>query len=530
MSASAPKVNLKRSAGPGLRVRLWIGCLAGPLLAAGALAILASRAPAGSDAEFRWVWLPAALGGAVVLGIALAMWLDRGIVRHLRGLEASMAAGEVTDLRGLPSGSGWGEISSLTIQTQALLARQRQAARTAQELEHLTTRLLAIRDGVDMWARAQIWSPMVPEGGALGALVGVLNRELPRLSDWLGGRRELTGALVNEISAGVPEAREVAEQAERGFVEATALLTTIRELERLGGELDAMLAVPATAASERSAAAERSLEQFRAAAAEAIEHLITASSESVAHLAEGIAHVHEIGERTRLIANRTTLVALNAMTANARPAGVTTEMMHAELKALATEVREASDRVNALTVGIEHQAAAARDRMSAVRGSIATALEAALATPGAAPAEGLPDPTRLMERVREMIRDAAAKGERLSSAGERVSRAAARLHRRVESEVSSIGQLASALELEGRPKRAAIKAGASHLRVVEPGDTASAASGDANAASAASADAASGETATEGTGDDAATPHPDDAPQTEGESKASRARGREEGK
>jgi hypothetical protein len=487
------------------------------VLAASALALLASRTPAGTDAEFHWVWLPAALGGAVVLSIALAIWLDRGIVRHLRGLEASMAAGEVTDLRGLPSSSGWGEISSLTIQAQALLARQRQAARTAQELEHLSTRLLAIRDGVDIWARAQIWTPMVPEGGALGALVGVLNRELPRLSEWLSGGRELTGALVSEIGAGVPEAKEVAEQAERGFVEATALLTTVRELERLGAELDAMLAVPATAASERSLAAEQSLEQFRAAAAEAIERLITASSESVAHLAEGIAHVQEIGERTRLIANRTTLVALNAMTANARPAGVTTEMMHAELKALATDVREASNRVDALSLGIERQAAAARERMSQVRDSIAGALEAALPEPGAAITEGMPDPTRLMERVREMIRDAAAKGERLSSAGERVSRAAARLQRRVEGEVASIGQLASALELEGKPKRAGSKTGASHLRVVEPGD-----------------DESTGAVpAEEGTGDRAtasedAAPEPDDTPQAEDAPGTPRARGREE--
>jgi hypothetical protein len=77
-----------------------------------------------------------------------------------------------------------------------------------------------------------------------------------------------------------------------------------------------------------------------------------------------------------------------------------------------------------------------------------------------------------MERVREMIRDAAAKGERLSSAGERVSRAAARLQRRVESEATSVGQLAAALQLEGEPKRAGGKGAGSHLRVVEPGESA----------------------------------------------------------
>lgn len=467
MNAPAPQT--KRTTGPGLRVRLWLGCLAGSVLASIAVAILATRSGPGPDAEFHWVWLPATLGGAVVLSMVLALWLDRGIVRHLRGLDRGMAEGEVTDLRGLPSSSGWGEISALTIQVQALLARHRQGARTAAELEHLSARLIAIRDSVEQWSRTHHWTPMVPEGGALGSLVGVLNRELPRLSEWHSGGRELAGALAGEIGAGVPEAREVAEQAERGFVEATALLTTVRELERLGSELDTMLAAPVNAARVRSVAAEQALEQFRAAAAEAIERLITASGESVAHLAEGIAHVQEIGERTRLIANRTTLVALNALTANARPAGVTAEMMHAELKALATDVREASDRVDALTAGIEKQAAAARERMNLVRASIANALEAAIPAPGSLPvAEGMPDPTRLMERVREMIRDAAAKGERLSSAGERVSRAAAKLQRRVESEVSSVGELAAALELEGQVEpMTGNDVGATHLRVVE---------------------------------------------------------------
>ncbi|MGH7741220.1 MAG: hypothetical protein ACRENS_04285 [Candidatus Eiseniibacteriota bacterium] len=465
---SAPAPTPKRSAGSGLRVRLWIGCLAGPVLCAVALAVISMRGANPADAEFHWVLLPAALGGAFVLSLVLAIWLDRGIVRHLRGLERSMAQSEVTDLRGLPSSSGWGEISSLTIQAQALLARQRQAARTASELEHLSARLIMIRDGVDQWTRTQVWTPMVPEGGAIGALVGVLNRELPRLTEWQSGGRELADALLNDIGAGMPEAREVAEQAERGFVEATALLTTVRELERLGGELDAMLAVPAKAANERSLAAEQSLDQFRASAAEAIEGLIAASSESVGHLAEGLAHVQEIGERTRLIANRTTLVALNALTANARPAGVTTEMMHGELKALATDVREASDRVDALTTEIDRQAMAARERMTRARSSIAGALEAAFPAPGDTPAApGLPDPTRVMERVREMIRDAAAKGERLSSAGERVSRAAAKLQRRVESEVTSVGQLAASLELEGQAKIVSPANSAARLRVVE---------------------------------------------------------------
>ena len=526
---NAPQTNKpKRSAGPGLRVRLWLACLTPSVLASVALGILAYRSPAGPDAEFHWVWLPAALGGAVLMSLLFAIWLDRGIVRHLRGLERSMAEGEITDLRGLPSSSGWGEISSLTIQAQALLARQRQAARTAQELENLSNRLLALRDGVEIWTRAQIWSPMIPEGGPLGALVGLLNRELPRISDWLMGGRELTGALAGEIQAGMPEAKEVAEQAERGFVEATALLTTVRELERLGNELDGMLAVPAQAARERSTAAEKSLEQFRGAASDAIERLIAASGDSVAHLADAIAHVQEIGERTRLISNRTTLIALNALTANARPPGVTVEAMHGELKALATDVRQASERVDALVQGIERQAAAARERMEQVRESIAAELESALPEGTAGEPIPAPDATRMMERVREMIRDAAAKGERLSSAGERVSRAAARLQRRVEGEVSSITQLAAALELEGVPGRRGNARGAgSHLRVVEPSESEPAEAVEDAAAPAGEAEAGTPEAAEPQAPATFHAPEPHQVPEAP---RAPRARGREERK
>jgi hypothetical protein len=110
-----------RRSGSGLRVRLWIGCLAGSLLSAGAIAVLLARSPdlaLGLDSEFRWVWLPGILGAAVLLSFALAVWLDRGIVRHLRGLTRGLAEGQLTELRGLPSSSGWGEISELTVEAR----------------------------------------------------------------------------------------------------------------------------------------------------------------------------------------------------------------------------------------------------------------------------------------------------------------------------------------------------------------------------------------------------------------------------
>jgi hypothetical protein len=52
---------------------------------------------------------------------------------------------------------------------------------------------------------------------------------------------------------------------------------------------------------------------------------------------------------------------------------------------------------------------------------------------------------RLLERMREMIHDAARKSERLSAAGERVSRAAERLVRGIEEETSELSGLAARL-------------------------------------------------------------------------------------
>ena len=52
---------------------------------------------------------------------------------------------------------------------------------------------------------------------------------------------------------------------------------------------------------------------------------------------------------------------------------------------------------------------------------------------------------RLLERVREMVQDAAQKGERLSAAGERVSRAAERLVRDLEVDVGEIRGLIARL-------------------------------------------------------------------------------------
>ena len=461
------------SPGQGLRIRLWIGCLSGALLATGAIAFLLARAPQGAgpfEAEARWVWLPAILGGAVLISIALALWLDRRIVAHLNGLARSLADTQVAELRGLPSTSGWGELSELTLRVEALLARQRQLARAGGELVRMRERVARVQEALDRWSKIGTWEPLSAGSPteatttSFAPLVAILNRELPRVSVAAAVGRESTSALERETSAALDEVREVAEQSERGFVEATALLTTVRELDRLSVELEGVLAAPVRSADQRARTARESLQRYRAASAQAIETLVSASTESVVNLANGMQRMSEIADQTHLISNRATLIALHAITgkASAEPGGTLAE----ELKALARDVRVASDRVSELTLGIQNDAQRASEHMIAVREDIAAALESAPA-PDSFGADEVPaDTQRLMERVREMVRDAAAKGERLSSAGERVSRAAEQLRRRVEGETELVAQLAAAFRGKAAAEGGATPANA-HLRMLE---------------------------------------------------------------
>ena len=81
--------------------------------------------------------------------------------------------------------------------------------------------------------------------------------------------------------------------------------------------------------------------------------------------------------------------------------------------------------------------------MQKLRELVARKLEALPASSG--PARPREDVERLSERVREMIQDATAKGERLSAAGERSSRAAESLLRSLETETREMEGLVARL-------------------------------------------------------------------------------------
>lgn len=461
-----PRVEV-RSAGPGLRLRLWLACLLAPLAAGGLLGwVVATRGAGLFEPEVGWMWVPAIGGLGVVLGLFAALWLDRHVAGHLGGLLRGVAGERPADLRALPSASGWGELSELTHQVQMLLVRHRQAQRSAADLDALLAQLSRLREALERWNRSERWEPLTIEGLTLAPLVGLLNRSLARGQAIRDENADAARQVRDEIQDAVADARESAEQAERGFVESTALLTTVRELHRLGGELTTQL--DRLTLTPPAAPHAESLDRIRATAAGAIGELVDASAESVEHLAVGMLRVQEIADHVQRLANRATLIALNVVAG-----GPSAESQADQLKRLARDVREATERTGVLAAEVEAEVAAAQDRMRRVRSDIATRLESLPSAEPPAPVVAvLPDDAvRLLERVREMITDATRKGERLSASGERASRAAQRLSRRLEDESRELDGLMVRLAPVGDAGTAAAPAPATPVAAPPAGET-----------------------------------------------------------
>lgn len=437
----------------GLRLRLWIGCVGGTLVAAGGTwwVIGVHTGPAAQlDLPLLVWWLSAVAVLSLIVALVFALWLDRGVIGHLRGLIASLASGRVTELRGLPAGSGWGELSELTQALQSLLTHHRHAVRATQELGLLREQVGLLRESLERWNDTERWAGPRVETGLLAPVTETLDRGLKRLDEVRDQNLEAVRQVGAAVESTVTDARETAGESERAFVEATALMTTVRELQRLTGELGQSLA---TLGAEGAAAAPAgSAPAWREAARAAIEDLVDASSGSVEHLGRGLARVQEIADQVHVVSNRATLIALHAALASARQ-GRAEEAIHDEMKRLAAEVREASERTTRYSREIEGEIAAATERMRGLRERVASRLEALPAEAPAAPPAPSEETVRLQHRLREMVQDATQKGERLSAANERVSRAAGRLVRRLEEEMQDVAGLAVRLSPTGSPDR-----------------------------------------------------------------------------
>ena len=437
MNDTSPARSREASAAPrstgGLRLRIWIACLAGALVSGGGIWwVVGTQIGAGTTLDLAIVvsWLGAVAGLGVMVAAAFALWLDHGLVAHTRGLTQALATRQIARLRGLPATSGWGELSQLTQQVQQLVSQYRSAERAADELGLLRDQLVGLHEALERWNETERWTDIKREGGAAQAVVDSVGRGLTRLDEWRDQNLEVARQIARELDRALGAARESSEQAERGFVEATALMTTVRELQRLHAELEQSW--DAGASAQVVAPSSDVLQMAR----QAIEELVQGSTEAVERLAEGLKRVEEIGDQTALLANRATLVALESVL-GARPEA------EGETRRLVDEIRATVDRTSGLSRDLAIEVEAGTVRMQGLRERVARKLEALPASTGAArPRE---DAERLFERVREMVQDATAKGERLSAAGERSSRAAESLLRVLESETREMEGLMARL-------------------------------------------------------------------------------------
>lgn len=414
----------------GLRLRLWLGCLGGAFASSAGLWWAAAPLFLGEVVEPQTLVTRlsiSAAAGIVVSGI-LAIWLDFGIVLGLRQMGRSLMAREVP--RGSGAG-GWGEIAELTQALSELLQRHRHLSRRSADFSATRVEIAAARAAVERWILDERWEPLGLHEDAMRELAETLNRGLARYAQVADQNREAAQQIGHDLQGAVDDARESAAHAERGFVEASALLTTVRELQRIGGDLAPAIAVraPRAALPARDAWRDRTVE--------VIEDLIRASSDSVESLGDGLMRVQAVADRVQVLSNRATLIALNTVVADATE---TKRQPIEELKALAREVREVTEQVDALTRDVEQRVIAATGRMDAVRRSAAERLAAPAPESESDPVlRRLPEEAeRLVERLRDLVLEAASTGERLSAAGERSSTSAERLVRRLGDTVGDL--------------------------------------------------------------------------------------------
>ncbi len=455
----------------GLRARLWLGCVAGGAAAGlGSLWVMGTRiTPGAVDTAQLLAWLSGVAFVAVLAGLALAAWLDHHVVGQLRILLRALRTGRVSELRGLPSGGGWGELGDLAEEVQSTLTRMRTVGHAAEEIEQLRGQLAAMQLAADRWLASETWeAPAIPTG-ALAELNDTLARGFARRAVVDEQNRDAAQQVAGELAAALADAQESATQAERGFVEATAMLTTVRELQRLSGELQAALdQLGATAAPSSDGQAARA----------AIEELVDASQESVQSIGRAMLRVHDVSAQVQSLSNRATLIAIQAVSAPARE-GAAADENAVELKQLAQDVRAITDRTATFADDIDLAVTDAMETMAAARARALQKLDVAGVTaPPAGRERTYDDAQRLLERVREMVQDAARKGERLSAAGERTSRAAERLSRRVEAEAGEAAAMRVRLTPTGEAAPATPAAG---LRLLPVENTAEPPANDAPA-------------------------------------------------
>jgi hypothetical protein len=385
--------------------------------------------------EWRWI---AFAGAGLVVAVLVWLWLRHSLVSPLRALVNALESGRGADPRTVRSVGPWGELSGLSDAVQSTLLRQRRLERDLEELAALRACVGQLAAGVEAWTerdeRPAAFGAAAPADGvpeAARPLVAGLRRALERLDERAAEAHAVAGLVRETIDDARQRGEAVTGGTERQFVEATSLLTVLRELRRWAGELAPALESLRAAASARVGEDGAGGARWTHLLDEAIEGgtlPLQAAERSAQRLSTSAEDVLFLAETARLARIEAAVAAL-AGTPEAAPFVDALETFGRDTRAL----RERMSELERATLG---ELAAAREELAGLHARLrAEAREMAVVTqhPGLAGAPLVPrgvDPAagarRSLDRVHEMVTEALARGEKLVQQAERTSSEALR--------------------------------------------------------------------------------------------------------
>lgn len=404
--------------------------------------------------EGRWV-----IVGAVGLVTALFawLWLRRTHVRRLELLARALETGHGPDRGTGPAdeGGGFGELSGIAELVGASLHRHRQLERDLGELIALRAAIDDVTRVLGTWAETE-QPPEIPAPAA-GGPSDVARERAPRLLAALGRAADqvsarareawtVTGLVRDTVHDAVRRSEGVTAAAERQFVEATSLLTVLRELRRWGGELGAGLESRAAgqrseaAAVEAAATAARGrglLLEVETAAGAPLE----AASATASRLAQAVAFHRTVEGEARI-------AAIEAAAASLVGVEHATELAQS-LTTLTRDLVRAREQARGLERETEAGIVAAARELARLRALLAQAVAAFEEVRTAASGDAAVTTAaarRALDRMHEMMGEALARGEKLVQQAERTSSEALRAGDSMLGALDELDGLAARLE------------------------------------------------------------------------------------
>lgn len=432
--------------------------------------------------EGRWILL-----GSVSLLTAFLvwLWLRRTLVLRLRRLATALASAPGRAARTGGLDRGFGELSSLAEIVAVSIERRDRLERDLDELTRLRDTLEHVSHTLETWTESEQAPQAFPTGE------GPLTLALERVARSVEGRAHETRAVAGLVRETVDDAARrahgVTAAAERQFVEATSLLTVLRELRRWSGELAQGLDAITAARRPPTALADAVIKSsdLLTAAVRAADVPLSSARAAAMRLAESVALHTAVADDARVATVENAAAAL----AGIEEAGE----LHEALRTLARDLADASARARVMELETESILALALEdrgaweaRLARVSAEIAELTESQTAPAAADPASGA---YRALDRIHEMVDEALARGEKLVHQAERTSSDALRAGESMRGALDELDGLAARLEpprearqasgdeaaeTPGRPPLSGIAAASGEptrpLRVLGPGD------------------------------------------------------------